>query len=316
MTSLASREMTEQEMINTCTAPQMAHLIQVLRQTIRNKEKEIQKWVDMVNQLQRNDELDPPEPEPLLAHAKVGDLCQRRSGNYVQIREHNPDIHESDRFYFTDGLGSVDVSGMAMDRPTRFDIIATEPLAEVGSAEWAWQMMLLGKKVTYGSITDSYWLMVGGECEYRKNDNSQQDTWRRDKHEFLNAHGETHTWQLYEPKPEPSFAVGDVVRHHSSPYDCGVGYIVEIDGNNACVFFVDDMDTEVVSMSELSRCNPSEVIVKIGCLEGTVRKDIYGKFKLVHPNNYASLIWLSALDTPIRSFVESLLKAQEEKCHS
>lgn len=59
MTSLASREMTEQEMVNTCTAPQMAHLIQVLRQTIRNKDKEIERWVDMVSQLQRDGELDP-----------------------------------------------------------------------------------------------------------------------------------------------------------------------------------------------------------------------------------------------------------------
>ena len=61
MTSLASREMTEQEMINTCTAPQMAHLIQVLRQTIRNKDKEIERWVDMVSQLQRDGKLDPSE---------------------------------------------------------------------------------------------------------------------------------------------------------------------------------------------------------------------------------------------------------------
>ena len=66
MTSLASREMTEHEMINTCTAPQMAHLIQVLRQTIRNKDKEIERWVDMVSQLQRDGELDPPEPQPEL----------------------------------------------------------------------------------------------------------------------------------------------------------------------------------------------------------------------------------------------------------
>jgi hypothetical protein len=64
MTSLASREMTEQEMVNTCTAPQMAHLIQVLRQTIRNKDKEIERWVDMVSQLQRDGELDPPELQP------------------------------------------------------------------------------------------------------------------------------------------------------------------------------------------------------------------------------------------------------------
>lgn len=64
MTSLASREMTEQEMVNTCTAPQMAHLIQVLRQTIRNKDKEIERWVDMVSELQRDGKLDPPEPQP------------------------------------------------------------------------------------------------------------------------------------------------------------------------------------------------------------------------------------------------------------
>ena len=74
MTSLASREMTEQEMINTCTAPQMAHLIQVLRQTIRNKDKEIERWVDMV----RDGELDPPEPKPLLAgRSKVLKLGER-----------------------------------------------------------------------------------------------------------------------------------------------------------------------------------------------------------------------------------------------
>jgi hypothetical protein len=67
MTSFASREMTEQEMVNTCTAPQMAHLIQVLRQTIKKKDKEIDRLVDMVSQLQRErGELDPPEPQPEL----------------------------------------------------------------------------------------------------------------------------------------------------------------------------------------------------------------------------------------------------------
>lgn len=121
-----------------------------------------------------------------------------------------------------------------------------------------------------------------------------------------------------EPNPEPApFAVGDVVRHHSSPYDCGVGYIVEIDGNNACVFFVDDMDTEVVSMSELSRCNPSEVIVKIGCLEGTVTyaisDDCFLLAKVYDPQHRACCIDMSMLDTQTRELVESLLKAQEEK---
>jgi len=111
------------------------------------------------------------------------------------------------------------------------------------------------------------------------------------------------------------FAVGDVVRHHSSPYDCGVGYIVEIDGNNACVFFVDDMDTDVVSMSELSRCNPSEVIVKIGCLEGTVMPLDTTTFYLCAPTRSScvfSVIDFLMLDTPTRELVKALLKAQEE----
>ena len=123
--------------------------------------------------------------------------------------------------------------------------------------------------------------------------------------------------ELDPPEPAPAFAVGDVVRHHSSPYDCGVGYIVEIDGNNACVFFVDDMDTDVVSMSELSRCNPSEVIVKIGCLEGTVTyaisDDCFLLAKVYDPQHRACCIDMSMLDTPTRELVESLLKAQEEK---
>ena len=79
MTSLASREMTEQEMINTCTAPQMAHLIQVLRQTIRNKDKEIERWVDMV----RDGELDPPEPKPLLAEPETPTLCAKCNDHII-----------------------------------------------------------------------------------------------------------------------------------------------------------------------------------------------------------------------------------------
>jgi len=71
--------MTEQEMINTCTAPQMAHLIQVLRQTIRNKDKEIERWVDMV----RDGELDPPEPKPRLAEPETPTLCAKCNDHII-----------------------------------------------------------------------------------------------------------------------------------------------------------------------------------------------------------------------------------------
>ena len=277
MTSLASREMTEQEMINTCTAPQMAHLIQVLRQKIR-QDKEIEKWVDMVKQLQRDGELDPPEPKPLLADAQVGDLCQTRGEGYHLI-----------------------------------DIIHTEPLAEVGTAEWAWQMAKLGIetrcyegkiKVSKSGLIEVCYNGMAYAMPLTQSPDNKAYTIKK-----ISQCSPT-GWQLYE-EPAP-FAVGDVVRHHSSPYDCGVGYIVEIDGNNACVFFVDDMDTEVVSMSELSRCNPSEVIVKIGCLKGTVAHSSSSHFCLCAEDNW-TMIAFDMLDTQTRELVKALLAAQEEK---
>jgi len=324
MTPLASREMTEQEMINTCTAPQMAHLIQVLRQTIRNKDKEIEKWVDMVKQLQRDDELDPPA-KPLLAEAKAGWICEQRNGSYSQIKAFGDSWGTDDCFnpnLFTVFLADNTTRNIygtylgTMVNPSPLDIVSCEPLAPEGSAEWALQMMKLGSTVTKQHLQDSgnvYWCFCDRlRCVQEFNCGTLQimvtpEIWVKTADKC--------GWQLYEPKPEPSFAVGDVVRHHSSPYDCGVGYIVEIDGNNACVFFVDNMDTDVVSMSELSRCNPSEVIVKIGCLEGTVSQcgDKEEEVFALHTKNNAAVIPFAMLDPDTAALVKALLKAQEEK---
>lgn len=133
--------------------PRMAHLIQILRQTIRNKDKEIEKWVDVVNQLQRNDELDPPELKPLLADAKVGWICEQRNGLYSQIKAFGDSWGTDDCFnpnLFTVFLADNTTRNIygtylgTMVNPLPNDIIHTEPLAEVGTAEWAWQMAKLG----------------------------------------------------------------------------------------------------------------------------------------------------------------------------
>lgn len=161
MTSLASREMTEQEMINTCTAPQMAHLIQVLRQTIRNKDKEIEKWVDMVSQLQRD-------------------------GKWVQVVGIPPETlywEAGNQLYY-----------LLLDREDEKDIIHSEPLAPEGSAEWAWQMLKLGKPVT------NKWVFMDGG--YIKDTDS-------DKYRFVQMWDFFSDWQLYEEKPEPEYKVGD-----------------------------------------------------------------------------------------------------------
>ena len=115
-----------------------------------------------------------------------------------------------------------------------------------------------------------------------------------------------------EPKPRPQYKVGDWVEYKGKQYRISaIGGKGLFDDDNLIMF--EGVIWGVSEKAELRKLDPSEVIVKIGCLEGTVRKDIYGKFKLVHPNNYASLIWLSALDIPTRELVEALLKAQEEE---
>jgi len=281
---------------------------------------------EMVNQLQRNDELDPPEPKPLLADAKVGDLCQRRSGNYVQIREHNPDIHESDRFYFTDGLGSVDVSGMAMDRPTRFDIIHTEPLAEVGSAEWALQQMKLGNKVIWrGEKIGDYdpWpfhIYEGGMIGYGQSKgyigHIPQNEWLMVQPAYKKT-----GWQLYE---EPAFKVGDWV-------DCGRiaghGRIDQIneagkihvemtDGEHAEWFMPDGSNTyssNAAPYSELRiirKLDPSEVIIKV-TLEGTVMPGANeSMFELSNRAGGWNTLGFNAIDPETAALVRELLKAQ------
>ena len=235
------------------------------------------------------DELDPPA-KPLLADARVGDLCQRRDGKWVQIDSvsHDrpcpvmckSDIGGQDCFTL-DGRNHNAVNN---DK----DIIHTEPLAEEGTAEWAWQMMKLGKPVSHpaeGEFQDTYYTKAG----------------------FVRCMAKT-GWQLYE---EPEFKVGDFVK-----YDIDT-YLRVIEPSGKVRTLCKTLSGVIVYpyTSCLTKASPSEVIVKIGCLEGTVVRYSNTHFKLIHKEGF-SMIKFSALDTPTRSLVESLLKAQEEKCHS
>lgn len=90
-----------------------------------------------------------PKPKSLLADAKVGDLCKRRDGKWVQVDSYSndrpcpvmckSDIGGQDCFTL-DGRNHNAINDSK-------DIIATEPLAPKGTAEWAWQMLMLGKSV-------------------------------------------------------------------------------------------------------------------------------------------------------------------------
>jgi hypothetical protein len=156
---------------------------------------------------------DVEKPKPLLAEAKVGDLVKLRNGSYSQIVEvkdgsvfkyQNPEVIGSVALFWCDENGDTSRWGKVKD----FDIIFTEPLAPEGSAEWALQMMKLGKcvchvkapSIKYHRPTHYIKRVVRENCT----DDMSDAVWM----EGADPTG----WQIYhEPKPEPIFATGDKV---------------------------------------------------------------------------------------------------------
>ena len=246
------------------------------------------------------------EPKPLLAKAKVGDLCQRRDGKWVQI----------DRLlsiggmpwicYEIGGLRYINNGEQLNSKLSELGIISTEPLAPEGTAEWAWQMLMLQKPVSHpaeGEFQDTYYTKEG----------------------FVRCMAKT-GWQLYEPKQEPEsqYKVGDWLefidaggrksqgKYLSKAYDNAI-LVLDITYNMRCVVPV----TKIIR-----KLSPSEVVIHIGCLSGTVEDLSYaesGRFWLIGKatercqQGMFVLLYDEMLDTPTSNLVESLLKAQEVK---
>lgn len=86
-----------------------------------------------------------PAPRPLLADAEVGWVCRLKNGKWVTITEVDTDrmpIRTSDGLWYK-------LDGTADTIPMEKHIIHCEPLAPEGSAEWAMQMLKLGKRVDF-----------------------------------------------------------------------------------------------------------------------------------------------------------------------
>jgi hypothetical protein len=95
------------------------------------------------------------------------------------------------------------------------------------------------------------------------------------------------------------------------------GIRVEFVGATPLLSF--DGKNNMVSMRLVRKLSPSEVIIHIGCLSGTVRKSLYDdgqelsdEFLLYQDRVNYAIIPFTMLDAPTRKLVESLLKAQEE----
>lgn len=89
-------------------------------------------------------------------------------------------------------------------------------------------------------------------------------------------------------------------------------YLSNTQGNAIIVLETTCNMRVVVPMTEITRkLSPSEIVVRIGCLSGTVSRYSGSHIKLTHDSGCFSLIRISCLDTTTRQLVESLLKAQE-----
>ena len=117
-----------------------------------------------------------------------------------------------------------------------------------------------------------------------------------------------------EPKPEPAYKVGDWVEYKKGKHH-------QVDSvHDGCCYLSYGKGCGCFSAlySDITRkLDPSEVVIRIGCLSGTVTyaisDDCFLLAKVNDPQHRACCIDMSMLDTPTREMVESLLKAQEEK---
>ena len=230
------------------------------------------------------------------------------------------------------------------------EIIGT-PVKE-GSSEWAWYQMMQGKKVfrvEWGC--DMY-------CQYTNNEiitlrYGISSTINTVEEWIANAKRADFGWQIYkepepqhakepmadcenckhvctnsnidhchmyEPKPESEYKVWDWIefidagghksqgKYLSNAYDNAI-LVRDITYNMRCV---------VPAAKIIRKLKHSEIVVRIGCLSGTIAKSSHPNyFLMLHSRPMTdcnhSMIRFSALDTETRSLVESLLKAQKEE---
>ena len=119
-----------------------------------------------------------------------------------------------------------------------------------------------------------------------------------------------------EPNPEPAFKAGDWVEYNGKQYRISaIGGKGLFDDDKLIMF--EGVIWGVSEKAELRKLDPSEVVIRIGCLSGTVTyaisDDCFLLAKVNDPQHRACCIDMSMLDTPTREMVESLLMAQEEK---
>ena len=265
-----------------------------------------------------------PEPKPLLADAKVGDLCKTDLDEWIQI---------------DDTFESLNPILYHFDRPFKGNLIHAEPLAPEGSAAWAWQMVMLGKTVynpsyyyssSHGLITPNMlgncskqsfvdWQEPSGWEIYKEPETDKEPIADCDNCKHRCTKSNIDYCQMYEPKPEPAkeqLEVGDWVKYDIDSYL----QVIEPSGKERTLCRTLSGIMVYPYTSCLTKASHSEVVVPI-TISGTVRP-AYNEDGTIDDEQFQLLpngswdgtemfISFDAIDSHTRKLVESLLKAQE-----
>jgi hypothetical protein len=175
-----------------------------------------------------------------------------------------------------------------------------------GTAAWALYMMRMGRKVTNPKYDPRVYHLPEGSMIHVNGiksiaTNQWIDYWCIDIPDG---------WQIYE-EPQPAYKVGDWAKYDIDSYL----RVIETPGRERTLCKTLSGVIVYPYTSCLTKVSPSEVVIRIGCLSGTVAQcgDKEEEVFALRTKNNAAIIPVAMLDAPTRELVESLLKAQEEK---
>ena len=204
--------------------------------------------------------------------------------------------------------GSVRCDGFMSCLYYYYELIGT--FVEEGSAEWALYQMMQRNKVTKQHLQDDsgniYWCFCDMlRCVQEFNCGTLQITVIPEI--WINT-ADKNGWQIYK-EPEPQHKVGDWVEWSEG---LGISYQSRITRVSQSAVYSKGICIPLKIITR--KLKPSQVVVKIGCLSGTVEpvstNGIHIWFHLIDVNDrIIATIRISSLDANTRELVESLLKA-------
>jgi len=251
---------------------------------------------------------------PLLSDAKLGCICERVDGKFVQIS--NIAFNGCDKYFIADS-NRYDIHGKS-DKGHPLNLISCEPLALEGTLTWAVQMMKMGASVLgYGgkfTYTDGRIFTTGG-CIYSTSIEN-----------FIYQMSADYSvgWEIFEPQSQ-KFKIGDYVEVE---YDGDLHYYkviktneqrdtLSIGFNGMFRTIHSDGSINMVGIKLIRKISPHDVVLNFGNgVKGTIkisgdRSDmiqVYGAGERF----YMAKLMIDKLTEPMKSLVLELLKAQME----